>query len=258
MPAGDELSPRDGALGAIRSCGAGPDRVYPDDFSVANAITDRRHVRGQEQSPRPGLYAVRGCCARRVDRPKVGSAAMREREQDTRHRRIDPKLAASGWVIEEATSTTPAHLSMPTALTELPTHDGPADYALCADARVLGVVEAKKLTVGPQGVLTQAERYSRGIQQQPRYQGEYGVPFLYSTNGEKIRFHDVRREHNRSREVSAFHTPDALARDAPARLRRGARAAERGPQRTRGSGRTRSKRTTAIEQAIATASARCS
>lgn len=135
---------------------------------------------------------------------------MNERERDTRRRRIDPKLAASGWAIEEATEATPAGLTVPTALTELPTHDGPTDYALCADARVVGVVEAKKLTIGPQGVLTQAERYSRGIQQQPRYQGEYGVPLLYSTNGEVIRFHDVRRELNRSRDVSAFHTPDAL------------------------------------------------
>jgi len=120
---------------------------------------------------------------------------VREREQDTRRRRIDPKLTASGWAVEDPTRAAPAHVSAPTALTELPTHGGPADYALCADARVLGVVEAKKLTIGPQGVLTQAERYSRGIQQQPRYQGEYGVPFLYSTNGEVIRFHDVRREH---------------------------------------------------------------
>jgi type I restriction enzyme R subunit len=135
---------------------------------------------------------------------------VREREQDTRRQRIDPKLAASGWAIEAATKVAPADVSVPTALTELPTHDGPADYALCADGGVTGVVEAKKLTIGPQGVLTQAERYSRGIQQQPRYQGEYGVPFLYSTNGEVIRFHDVRREPNRSRDVSAFHTPDAL------------------------------------------------
>jgi hypothetical protein len=77
----------------------------------------------------------------------------------------------------------------------------------------------KKLTVGPHGVLTQAERYSRGIQQQPRYQGEYGVPFLYSTNGEQIRFHDVRCEHNRSRWIAAFHTPQALARCSPATLK---------------------------------------
>lgn len=74
--------------------------------------------------------------------------------------------------------------------------DGPADYAMCDDGRVIGGVEAKKLTIGPEGVLAQAERYSRGIRQQPRYQGEYKVPFLYSTNGERIRFHDVRRELN--------------------------------------------------------------
>ncbi|MGK2939682.1 MAG: type I restriction-modification enzyme R subunit C-terminal domain-containing protein [Solirubrobacteraceae bacterium] len=106
---------------------------------------------------------------------------------------------------------TPETSLWPTALPELPTLDGPADYALCVAQQIQAVVEAKKLTVGPQGVLTQAERYSRGIQQQPRYQGEYGVPFLYSTNGEQIRFHDVRREHNRSRWVAGFHTPQALA-----------------------------------------------
>ncbi len=55
---------------------------------------------------------------------------MKEREQDTRHRRIDPKLAASSWVIEEAIMAAPADVAMPTALTEFPTHDGPADYAL--------------------------------------------------------------------------------------------------------------------------------
>jgi len=133
-----------------------------------------------------------------------------ERERDTRWRRIDPKLKESGWAIGEAVNSTLAKLTVPTALTELPTCEGPADYALYADGHVVGVVEAKKLTVGPEGVLTQAERYSRGIRQTPRYQGEYGVPFLYSTNGERIRFHDVRLELNRSRDVSAFHTPDAL------------------------------------------------
>jgi type I restriction enzyme R subunit len=143
--------------------------------------------------------------ARRYDR-----AAVTERERDTRWRRIDPNVKAAGWAIADAVTHSPGALVVPTALTELPTSYGPADYALCDDGRVIGVVEAKKLTIGPEGVLTQAERYSRGIRQQPRYQGEYGVPFLYSTNGERIRFHDVRRELNRSRDVAAFHTPGAL------------------------------------------------
>ncbi len=147
---------------------------------------------------------------------------MTERERDTRWRRIDPKLRASGWAIADGARLNTAELRAPTALTELSTLDGPADYTLCAAGRVVGVVEAKKLTLGPEGVLTQAERYSRGIRQQPRYQGEYGVPFLYSTNGERIRFHDVRREYSRSRWVSRFHTPEALgellSRDTDAEL----------------------------------------
>lgn len=42
------------------------------------------------------------------------------------------------------------------------------------------------------------------------YRG-FGVPFLYSANGEVMWFHDVRHAMNRSRKVAAFHTPDALA-----------------------------------------------
>ena len=40
--------------------------------------------------------------------------------------------------------------------------------------------------------------------------GEFGVPFLYSTNGEVIWHHDVRHDRNRSRQIAHFHTPDAL------------------------------------------------
>ena len=40
--------------------------------------------------------------------------------------------------------------------------------------------------------------------------GGFRVPFLYSTNGEVIWFHDVRHTRNRSRRLAAFHTPAAL------------------------------------------------
>jgi type I restriction enzyme, R subunit len=134
-----------------------------------------------------------------------------EREAATRKRRIDPKLAAAGWAVvpyRSSFSHTPPPIS---AVEEWPTAAGPADYALTDEGGVRAVVEAKKVTVGPQGVLTQAERYSRGITDGPLIRGEFGVPFLYSTNGEQVHFHDVRREQNRSRLVSAFHTPGALA-----------------------------------------------
>lgn len=135
---------------------------------------------------------------------------MAESERETRRKRIDPRLEAAGWrVLGPGVGTADSTL-WPAALAEYPTENGPADYALCASQRIDAVVEAKKVTVGPDGVLTQAERYSHGIDQTPRYQGEFGVPFLYSTNGERILFHDVRSPLSRSREVSGFHTPLAL------------------------------------------------
>ncbi len=134
-----------------------------------------------------------------------------ESERRTRKARIDPRLKRAGWstILPFAPGIDPAALSA-SAVEEYETANGPADYALCDGGRVLGVAEAKKVTVGPQGVLTQAQRYSQGIDQAPPYQGEFGVPFLYSTNGEEIWFYDARDPLNRSRRVSEFHTPAAL------------------------------------------------
>lgn len=134
-----------------------------------------------------------------------------EPEKQTRKKRIDPKLAAAGW---GAMCLAPGDDWRPqksAAIEEFETANGPADYALCDRGSILGVVEAKKLTVGPDGVLTQAARYSKGLPSSDSdYPDDYGVPFLYSTNGERIMFHDVRHEFNRSRDVSGFHTPGAL------------------------------------------------
>jgi type I restriction enzyme, R subunit len=133
-----------------------------------------------------------------------------EAERITRKLRIDPRLTRAGWRVEESRPELSASDYAKAAVEEYETENGPADYALCDGGRVQGVVEAKKVTLGPQGVLMQAERYSKGIRQVPLYQGEFGVPFLYSTNGEVIWFHDVRDQLNRSRQVSGFHTPQAL------------------------------------------------
>ncbi len=145
-----------------------------------------------------------------------------EPERTTRAQRIDPKLANAGWAVTPSEGADIPQSAQPVALTEFETTNGPADYALCHKGQVRGVVEAKKLTLGPQGVLVQAERYSRGIRQVPMYQGQFGVPFLYSTNGEQLWFHDVRNSLNRSREVARFHTPggldELLTRDFDAEL----------------------------------------
>jgi type I restriction enzyme, R subunit len=135
----------------------------------------------------------------------------RELEKQTRRQRINPRLEAAGWEVVPFGPTTPMGANDRAAVEEFETANGPADYALCSEGRVFAVVEAKKVTLGPQGVLVQAERYSKGINQVPKYQGEFGAPFLYSTNGEVVWFHDVRHPLNRSRCVSGFHSPTALA-----------------------------------------------
>jgi type I restriction enzyme R subunit len=132
-----------------------------------------------------------------------------ESERVTRHNRIDPKLKAAGWNVVPADSLSSTRRDR-LAVEEFETPIGPADYALFDGGRCLGVAEAKKLTLGPHGVLVQAERYSKAVDQTPKYQGEFGAPFLYATNGEVLWFHDVRHALNRSRQVSGFHTPVAL------------------------------------------------
>ena len=145
-----------------------------------------------------------------------------ESEWRTRKRRIDPKLEDLGWTV------CPAQVGLfphpPCAFEEYPTENGPADYALATHGDLLGVIEAKRLTLGPQNALTQAERYSRGIEGGRFNFDGFKVPFMYSTNGEVIWFHDVRHILNRSRQIAAFHTPAALremlARDVEADLQK--------------------------------------
>lgn len=130
-----------------------------------------------------------------------------ETEWKTRKKRIDPKLDAAGWKLPRG-GVRPLH--QPFRSEEEETDHGPADYALWLDNAVVGVVEAKRLTVGPQNVLTQAERYAKGLRRPKHRFDEYGCPFLYSTNGEVLWFHDVRHPLNRSRRVAGFHTTNAL------------------------------------------------
>ncbi len=138
------------------------------------------------------------------------ASAQDESEYLTRRKRIDPLLKSQGWTVASSEATGPLADYRAHALTEFPTDNGPADYALVAAGRPLGIVEAKKVTLGPQNVLVQAERYARGVADSPFDFRGYRVPFLYSTNGEVLWFHDIRHPLNRSRRVAAFHTATAL------------------------------------------------
>jgi len=135
-----------------------------------------------------------------------------ELEWKTRKERVDKRLRSltPPWsIIKHHPDLNAASLDCH-AVEEYSTANGPADYALFVKGKFLGIIEAKKVSVGPQNVLEQAKRYSRGAFDGPGNWSGHRVPFLYATNGEVIYFLDVRNEKNLSRQITQFHTSSAL------------------------------------------------
>src|SRR5436190_8164318 len=133
---------------------------------------------------------------------------MDEAEWKTRRDRIDKRLCACNppwqlipWKEGLDTSRLTCH-----AVTEFPTTNGPADYALFVSGALLGILEAKKVTVSPQNVLEQAKRYAAGVVKGCGSWNGFNVPFLLASNGEMIWFLDVRAEMPASRRLNHFHT----------------------------------------------------
>jgi type I restriction enzyme R subunit len=132
----------------------------------------------------------------------------REDEWTTRRKRVDKALRESGWTrivdfVKGAKYTDEA-------VREYETTEGPADYVLFHNGEAIAAVEAKKVTIGPQNVLSQAMRYSKGFRNGKFTFGEFRLPFGYSTNGEIFWFQDLRDPVSRSRQIAKFHTPSAL------------------------------------------------
>ncbi len=136
---------------------------------------------------------------------------MQEAEWLTRKKRIDTRLKQQGWSLKRFSSALDLKSLDKIAGEELPTANGPADYALFVAGRLLGIIEAKKITVNPQNVLEQAKRYARGVFDAVGEWNSFRVPFLYASNGTIVWHLDTRPEKLVSRTLSDFHTPDALA-----------------------------------------------
>src|SRR2546422_7703602 len=105
-------------------------------------------------------------------------------EKETRKLVVDKVLQQTGWwpivdFVKGAKYNT-------VAVREYETSEGPADYVLFHNGEAVAAVEAKKLTLGPQNVLSQAQRYARGFRDGKSKFGEFHIPFIYSTNGESI------------------------------------------------------------------------
>lgn len=133
-----------------------------------------------------------------------------ESERKTRKLRIDAKLKSLGWVIVPYSERMSTSGLIHHAVEEYPTDNGPADYALFVKGQLLGIIEAKRVGVGPQNVLEQAKRYAAGVSDGIGNWDGYRVPFLYSSNGEVHWYIDMRDAKPASRQISGLHPPSAL------------------------------------------------
>ena len=102
-----------------------------------------------------------------------------ENERRTRRERINPRLQACGCHIVSFSPDTPLSAYNHHAIEEYPTPNGPADYALVVDGQLLGVVEAKKVSLGPQTASTEYDAMARFEERQGTLQNlatEAGKP----------------------------------------------------------------------------------
>ena len=124
---------------------------------------------------------------------------------------IDTLLGQGGWAVQDVHSLN-LSAARGVAIREFglkPGH-GAADYLLYVDQKAAGVVEAKPAGHTLTGVETQSGKYSDGLPDTlPAHRKP--LPFLYETTGSETRFTNLLDPEPRSRNVFAFHTPDALA-----------------------------------------------
>ena len=92
------------------------------------------------------------------------------------------------------------------------------------DGQIVGILEAKRRDIDPQSVLSQAERYARGVDASSFNFEGLRVPFLWSSNGAEVFFRDCRHPLNLGRQVADYSTPggmrERLSHDLSATLAR--------------------------------------
>jgi len=130
-------------------------------------------------------------------------------EQEARQQ-IDRQLTDCGWLVQKASEMN-ISAGRGVAIREFPLKTGLADYLLYADAKAIGVIEAKPEGHTLTGVETQSAKYATGLPSGlPNY--HLPLPFAYESTGIVTQFTNGLDPDPRSREVFAFHRPEELIR----------------------------------------------
>jgi type I restriction enzyme R subunit len=130
-------------------------------------------------------------------------------EQKARQQ-IDVQLDKAGWLVQDRRQMN-ITAGTGVAIREFPLASGYADYMLYADAKAIGVVEAKPKGHTLTGVETQSGKYLDGLPPGlPNHR--LPLPFAYESTGEVTQFTNALEADARSRPVFTFHRPDELIR----------------------------------------------
>lgn len=130
-------------------------------------------------------------------------------EQKSRQQ-IDRQLEQAGWIVQDYRQMN-ISAGLGVAVREFPLTTGDADFMLYADAKAIGVVEAKPKGHTLTGVETQSGKYLDGLPKAlPNYR--LPLPFAYESTGEVTQFTNTLEPDARSRAVFTFHRPEELIR----------------------------------------------
>ncbi|MBL9193789.1 MAG: DEAD/DEAH box helicase family protein [Opitutaceae bacterium] len=158
----------------------------------------------------------------------TGATSFNQNPEQVARDAIDAQLRASGWVVQSKDEIN-FHAGEGQAVREYSTDSGPADYALFVDGQAVGVIEAKKETLGQTITVVEDQTATYTAAKLKWIQSSRGpLPFLYEATGVLTRFTDQRDPKPRSREVFSFHRPETLrawlAASAPGQSARSLRA----------------------------------
>lgn len=123
---------------------------------------------------------------------------------------IDQKLEHAGWVIQDMKQLN-LSASVGVAVREFPTDTGPADYVLFVNRDAVGVIEAKRDSVGENLTAIEAQTARYATANLKWRKDSAPLRFLFEATGQIVRFTDNADPAPRSPEVFHFYRPETLA-----------------------------------------------
>jgi len=135
--------------------------------------------------------------------------------------RIDDRLRASGWVIQDKNKIN-LNAASGIAIREYQTDTGPADYVLFIDKKPVGIIEAKRDDEGVR-LTVYEDQSSEYANAKLKHLDNDPLRFVYEATGKITRFTDYHDPKPHSRPVFTFHRPETFQKwvkeDKPLRSR---------------------------------------